>query len=115
MTRCQTDKFYLRLHELLLQIDDAVPLTDTDQRELANILIQWGKINCPGGACAPEHCMFRDEVDWVAVRGFPCLFDLVEAVRNEWDEISPIVVLPTGRKADSLNAPWIRRPGHYNP
>jgi hypothetical protein len=112
-TRCDAERIFQPLHDLLKKLSDSELTAKNDKNELVNLLNEYWDIECPeDNACTANTCSFAKPIDWVEYHGYTCLADLIYRYNYEDDGVMEL----KDRKAiDPLDAPWARRNGHYNP
>lgn len=111
MSYCETHEFFDELATLIQKLSDGISLSAKESRSLKRLLDRWDETTCPDAGCVPETCPYAKLIDWVEYEGYDCLFSLIQNL----DQTNKITKIPKGESVDPLDAPWARRPGHYNP
>lgn len=110
-TRCETEKLYSRIAELMLVLDDKNELPPSESIELQALLTAFWDTDCPDdNECRPNTCRFAQQGEgWIGIKGYRSLRDVLDHYEHQ-PTITPIKELWS---TDALKAPWARRPGHY--
>jgi len=111
MPYCEAAEFFNEINDLLKRLSDGESLSRKQAQDLNSLLDRWDEVECPETGCIPDHCQYAKPLDWVEYHGYDCLYSLIYHL----DQTKPITEIPDAGSIDPLDAPWARRPGHYNP
>ena len=113
--QCEAEAIFDSVHDILKRGWERTPTHYSDE-EIKNLIVavkRWHTIECPnnGRNCVPGRCRFADPLDWLEYNGYKNLLELM----NDLEIVDGGLRLKERSKIDPLDAPWARRPGHYNP
>ena len=111
---CDAERYYDDMLRYLMKLSDGETLGRADDKALRCLLDQYWSVKCPedGTACKPNTCRLARPEDWVEYHGYTCAGELLNCF--EYDKVK-VLRLKNRDPLDALDAPWARRPSHYNP
>lgn len=108
--RCSAADIHPNIHELMSRLFYKGKLTESDISDLTSALDSYYDIECYI-ECKLPFCPYVKPCDWAEFLGYTSLSDVLDY----YDHESGVGPVKKKDSIDTLDANWIRRPGHYSP